>query len=128
MNPSSDNPRMETTDKTPPAAALFDPLAGWQAASRMNAAAFQWMASGFQQWMALLTTWPNAMATPLQTWAEDVRTARVAKALDAQLRIATAPAEVEKSERAFARGEPRRSASRAKPKPVAASRKRRARG
>ena len=36
----------------------FNPLAGWEAASRWNRATFDWMATGWQQWLALVTTLP----------------------------------------------------------------------
>jgi hypothetical protein len=55
------------TRPTPAPTELFNPLAGWEAASRWNATAWDWMASGWRQWMALVTTLPlhELPATPL---------------------------------------------------------------
>ena len=42
----------------------FDPLTGWEAASRWNRATFDWMAKGWQQWVALMTTVPPHFVAP----------------------------------------------------------------
>ena len=57
------------TESTDAGASPFFPLAGWDAATRWNAAAFHWMAQGWQQWLSLMTTVPedpalSAKATP----------------------------------------------------------------
>lgn len=44
--------------------ALFDPLSGWEAASRRNAAIRDWMAQGFRPWMALMPTAPTPPLLP----------------------------------------------------------------
>lgn len=68
----------------------FQPFAGWEAAARWNRATFDWVAKGWQQWVALMTTVPPRFVVPptisqdaTQRVAEQVR---AAKALDAQLR------------------------------------------
>jgi hypothetical protein len=51
---------MQTSTQDPlPPAEWFNPLAGWEAASRWNRATFDWMATGWQQWLALVTTVPT---------------------------------------------------------------------
>jgi hypothetical protein len=61
---------METRTKpTDAGAPSFFPLAGWEAATRWNAAAFDWMTRGWQQWLSLMATLPqnaalSAKATP----------------------------------------------------------------
>lgn len=45
---------------------LFSPLSGWEAATRWNAATFDWMAKGWQQWLSLLTTVPADPALAAQ--------------------------------------------------------------
>lgn len=56
---------METnTQPTPARPALYNPLSGWEAATRWNAATWDWMAHGFQQWMALMTTLPAHPVAP----------------------------------------------------------------
>ena len=52
------------TQATEGSAPWFHPLTGWEAASRWNAATFDWMARGFQQWLALVTTMPRSLAIP----------------------------------------------------------------
>jgi len=42
----------------------FDPMTGWEAASRWNRATFDWMAKGWQQWVALMTTVPPRFIAP----------------------------------------------------------------
>jgi hypothetical protein len=52
---------METkTEDARQVADYFNPMTGWEAASRWNAATFDWMAKGLQQWIALLTVMPRA--------------------------------------------------------------------
>jgi len=47
---------METkTDPADTPGPLFHPLTGWEAASRWNSAAFEWMTKGLQQWLSLVT-------------------------------------------------------------------------
>lgn len=50
-----------TTDSRQEATTPFNPLAGWEAASRWNASAFGMMAKAWQQWLALVTTVPVAV-------------------------------------------------------------------
>ena len=45
-------------------AAWFDPLTGWEAASRWNRSTFDWMATSWQQWLALVTTMPPHFLVP----------------------------------------------------------------
>jgi len=47
-----------------PLADWFSPLAGWETASRWNRATFDWMATGWQQWLALVTTVPPQFVVP----------------------------------------------------------------
>lgn len=50
---------METhTESSQPAIDLLNPMAGWEAAARWNRATFDWVAKGWQQWLALMTTLP----------------------------------------------------------------------
>src|SRR5881398_1787479 len=84
-------PGMEThTEGSQPAIDFLSPTAGWEAAARWNRATFDWMAKGWQQWVALMTTVPPQFVTPptltpeaSQRVAEQVR---AAQALDTQLR------------------------------------------
>lgn len=56
---------METNSREwPPAIDFLNPLAGWEAAARWQAASFDWMAKGWQQWLALLTTVPPQFLVP----------------------------------------------------------------
>jgi hypothetical protein len=56
---------MEPNPHSKPASfAPFNPLSGWEAASRWNAATWDWMAQGFRQWMALMTTAPTPPLIP----------------------------------------------------------------
>jgi hypothetical protein len=91
----------------------FHPFAGWDAAARWNRATFDWVATGWQQWVALMTTVPPQFMVPptlspdaSQRVAEQVRAAH---ALDAQLRTR----EPVIASRAMARAEPRRAKSKA---------------
>lgn len=87
---------METnTRNDTPSSPWLNPLAGWDAATRWNAATFDWMTRGFRQWMSLMSAPFSPFAVnPLQAGAEAVRDARhAANALDTELheRIADAP-------------------------------------
>ncbi|MBC5782593.1 hypothetical protein H8N03_06525 [Ramlibacter sp. USB13] len=64
---------METRNEQPaqPLADWFHPLAGWEAASRWNRATFDWMAKGWQQWVALVTTVPPHFMVPPTLPADD---------------------------------------------------------
>ena len=42
----------------------FQPFAGWEAAARWNRATFDWVAKGWQQWVALMTTVPPHFVVP----------------------------------------------------------------
>ena len=57
---------METLneDAAPAQGEWFDPVSGWEAASRWNRATFDWMAKGWQQWVALMTTVPPRFMAP----------------------------------------------------------------
>lgn len=56
---------METNRDAPgKAAPFFNPLTGWESASRFQAATFDWMARAFQQWLALVTTVPPHFVLP----------------------------------------------------------------
>ena len=57
---------MDTRNEVPPPvlADWFNPLAGWEAASRWNRSTFDWVAKGWQQWMALMTTMPPHFVIP----------------------------------------------------------------
>lgn len=58
--------RMNTgTDRFAPASWL-DPLGSWEAAAHWNSMAVDWLASGWKQWLELVTVWPalEPMATP----------------------------------------------------------------
>jgi len=99
-----------------PATELVDylnPLAGWEAASQWNRATFDWMAKGWQQWVALMTTVPPHFVVPPTVEA---------KALPPKIRT------VEPMERAAAKAETQRTARAAKPKAKKASTKPRTRG
>ena len=85
---------METSKERPaPRAEWFNPLSGWEAASRWNRATFDWMAKGWQQWVALMTTVPPHFIVP-----------PTREASRARLRA-------DDVARAAAKGEPRRSAT-----------------
>jgi hypothetical protein len=50
---------METrTESSPSAIDFLSPMSGWEAAARWNRATFDWVAKGWQQWLALMTTVP----------------------------------------------------------------------
>ena len=56
---------METNKQAKPApSAPLNPLSGWEVATRWNAATWDWMARGFRQWMALMTTTPTPPLLP----------------------------------------------------------------
>lgn len=48
----------------PAPSALYNPLSGWEAATRWNAATWDWMALGLRQWMAIMTTLPAQAVAP----------------------------------------------------------------
>lgn len=48
----------KTTETPATTGSLFNPLSGWEAATRWNAATFDMMARAWQQWIALLTVVP----------------------------------------------------------------------
>ena len=102
-------------------AAPFTPLAGWEAATRWNAASIGWMARGWQQWMALVTTVPKAFVLP-------VAGEKNAGALGSRLR----GNDEEMKTRAVANGEPARAArparAAAKARSTQSTKKKRSRG
>src|SRR4051794_38519693 len=56
---------METhTNNAPAAIDFLSPTAGWEAAARWNRATFDWVAKGWQQWLALMTTMPPQLMAP----------------------------------------------------------------
>jgi len=99
---------METRRDQDPVAAWFDPLAGWEAAARWNRATFDWMAKGWQQWVALVTTVPPHWVSP--------REGERASAPAALAFHARAP---DAMGRAVAKAEPKRPARRAARKKTA---------
>lgn len=52
----------------------FNPLAGWEAATRWNRATFDWVAKGWQQWVALMTTMPTRLVPPTTPTRRDAST------------------------------------------------------
>jgi len=90
----------------------LNPLAGWEAATRWNRATFDWMAKGWQQWVALMTTVPPHFVVPPTIEAQD---------LPGKIRT------VQAMERAMAKAESQVT-PRAKPKSKKASPKPRTRG
>ena len=63
---------METhTEGSQPAIDFLSPTAGWEAAARWNRATFDWMAKGWQQWLALMTTVPPHFMAPGSPAAPD---------------------------------------------------------
>ncbi|HEX7891999.1 MAG TPA: hypothetical protein VF522_21805 [Ramlibacter sp.] len=90
---------METKSDTSPLNALFNPLAGLEAAAQWNAAAYEWMTQGWQQWWSLMAAplnlvpsnfaSPSYFVTPAQAGAQGIetRSARASvEALDSRLR------------------------------------------
>jgi hypothetical protein len=80
---------MEPKTDTSPLSALFNPLAGWEAASQWNAAAYEWMTQGWQQWWSLMATplnfvpsalVPSNLVTRGEAGAQRIETARAARA------------------------------------------------
>lgn len=47
------------TDSFTPSLDWFTPFGSWEAAARWNAMAFEWMTTGWKQWMSLTTAWPG---------------------------------------------------------------------
>lgn len=79
---------MQTPDASP-AADLASPLAGWEVAARWNRATFDWMAQGWQQWIALMTTLPPhfvvpSTVTPARAGAQKARSAHAAARAEPQ--------------------------------------------
>jgi hypothetical protein len=79
-----------------PLADWFNPLASWETASRWNRATFDWMATGWQQWLALVTTVPPQFVAPPTRESSEPAAAR------ASVAVAAIPV------RAMARAEPKR--------------------
>jgi hypothetical protein len=97
---------METKTKTGQApGAAFNPLTGWEAASRWNAATLDWMTRGFQQWFTLMTTVPPRPDFSAHPQAEDtdVREERPAAHREPK-RPARAKAKTKTKPKARARG------------------------
>lgn len=63
-----------TTDSASSQPTLFNPLSGWEAASRWNAATFDMMARAWQQWLTLMTVVPPHVL-PARTARESARPA-----------------------------------------------------
>lgn len=100
------------------AGTLFNPLAGWEAASRWNAATFDMVARAWQQWLALVTVLPQASRSASANPRDASPPARSEEALSRSTR-----------EHATAQREPRNATRRAAPKrPARAKSKPRARG
>ena len=106
---------MQSPNESPPQLVDFlNPLSGWEAASRWNRATFDWMAKGWQQWVALVTTVPPHFVVPPTLEAQ---------ALPPRIRT------VEAMERAMAKAEsPRAARAAAKPRTRKAAAKSRTRG
>jgi len=88
---SSDNRRMETRKHTETGGC--HPLAGWEgweAATRWNRATLDWVATGWRQWVALMTTVPPHFMVPPTVTHDAARRATeqvsAAQAADAPLR------------------------------------------
>lgn len=68
---------------------LFHPLTGWEAASRWNSAAFEWMTKGLQHWLSLVATSLDpaaARVSPAKLEMPKVRAARPSHAQDSRQR------------------------------------------
>lgn len=80
---------MQTKSETPDTPGpLFHPLTGWEAASRWNSAAFEWMTKGLQQWLSLVATSLDpaaARVSPAKLEMPKVRAARSSRAQDSRL-------------------------------------------
>lgn len=110
---------------------LFHPLTGWEAASRWNSAAFEWMTKGLQHWLSLVATSLDpaaARVSPAKLEMPKVRTARAAHAQDSRQRgnaMREARAVAKDSAKASDKSRPKRPARARKPeKPAARSRSR----
>lgn len=90
-----------TTESRQEATTPFNPLAGWEAASRWNASAFGMMAKAWQQWLALVTTVP--LAVPPAKAARKQADLQPKRPASPRLRVAEAA-------HAAARAEPKRPA------------------
>jgi hypothetical protein len=94
---------MQTHDASP-AADLARPLAGWEVAARWNRATFDWMAQGWQQWIALMTTLPPRFVvpntvTPAQPGAQKARGAHAAARAEPQRAARAKPKSKTKSKK-----------------------------
>ena len=89
-------------------AAWLAPFAGWEAVSRWNQSNFDWMATSWQQWLALMTTVPPHFLVEVSPPAVPARS--------------VTPVSSEAALRAAARPEPKRPAT--KKKSAAQGRKR----
>ena len=83
----SDNCFMETNTAQQPPVAWFRPMAGWETATRWNAATFDCMTQALQQWMALLTTVPPALVVPVRAAAAQPQAAAPATRQRSNLRV-----------------------------------------
>ena len=118
--------RMETNPQQPSQPADFlHPFSGWDAAARWNQVTFDWMAKGFQQWVALMTTVPPHFLAPpaLRADAEVPATPERATAQDSRATDA-APRRKRTEARPGARAEPRHAT---RPKAVAKPKNKKAR-
>jgi len=91
---------METSTERNEVADWFNPMAGWEAATRWNQATFDWMAQGWQQWVALVTTMPPHWVVPRE--GEPARASTASRGQGNEVLA-----------RAMAREEPKRPAKRA---------------
>ena len=94
-----------------PLADWFNPLSGWEAATRWNRATFDWMAKGWQQWVALMTTVPPHFIAPPTLESQRIPFAPTLPALQARR---TAPLRTADVARAVAKGETQRTATQKK--------------
>jgi hypothetical protein len=87
---------------------LLDPLAGWEAASRWHRATFDWMAKGWQQWVALMTTVPPRFMAPPTIEPRAPSAAESRRATPAERAAATAePRRIATRKKAAAKGRKR---------------------
>jgi hypothetical protein len=129
------------TDRTP-TLNLLDPFGSWDAVARWNAMASEWMASGWRQWMELLTVWPalepvNAgphPVVPAQAGTQEARDARTLRAQAAAAEGRSTATRVQREARptaratATAKATPKRPSTRRPARPQAGGRSPRARG
>lgn len=93
---------------------LLNPLTGWEAASRWNSAAFEWMTQGFGQWLSLMTT---SLVVPPQLAARSGSPAAKAQGQGARA-VAAGAGDARAHAREEGRAKPKRPA-----RPKAAARK-----